>query len=247
MRRNVSWGGRGDDEVRASGETLSFAPVVHTNAFGVGFYAFMLDATDPITTLLARNMSGAELARLSLPEPTSQRDGSTEKITDCEPPVHPAPDPATNQVVQVALICGFGNVGDLQVVPRVVPAGDKPLMAAVTELLSGPTEQEVEAGFSSAFSSDTARMLRSADTDGSVAVLDFEAGFAGVNNFSTSTLSLIVMSQIEATVFQFPEIMGLDLRLDGERWCGFENVCEGAPTPLRTRQTFEAAAPAERS
>lgn len=65
------------DAVRVSGETLSFAPAVHVTGFGVGFYAFMVDATDPITTVISRDVSGTELDRRSLPDPTSLRQGAT--------------------------------------------------------------------------------------------------------------------------------------------------------------------------
>jgi len=48
-------------------------------------------------------------------------------------------------------------------------------------------------------------------------------------------MSTFVWGQIEATVFNFPEIRGIELTLDGQRWCGFENTCEGLPIPWRTR------------
>lgn len=36
-------------------------------------------------------------------------------------------------------------------------------------------------------------------------------------------------------VFQFPEIDGIELRVDGERWCGWESTCDGMSEPLVSR------------
>jgi spore germination protein GerM len=95
------------------------------------------------------------------------------------------------------------------------------------------TPGEADAGFGSAFSSYTAGGLRGASIEGGVATLDLTTGFVATNNFSTSTLATIVMSQIEATVFQFDDLTGLELTVDGERWCGWEATCHGQPVPLR--------------
>lgn len=68
-----------------------------------------------------------------------------------------------------------------------------------------------------------------------IATLDLTAGFGSTSNFSTSAASAAVMAQIEATVFQFSEITGLEFKIEGERWCGWENTCDEAPVPLRPR------------
>lgn len=165
---------------------------------------------------------------------------TTTTVVDCEPPVRAAFDPETQQVVEVALICSDGAAYfDLRAVPRVVPADGRPLTAAVTQLLSGTTAEEAESGFESQFSSATAGTLQSAAIDDGVAILALTAGFAGTPNFSASSASQRVMSQIEATVFRFPNITGLDFRIEGERWCWWENTCDGTPYPLRTRALVE--------
>lgn len=49
------------------------------------------------------------------------------------------------------------------------------------------------------------------------------------------TCSAIVLAQLTAMVFQFDEISGLELAVDGERWCGWESTGDGAPVPFLTR------------
>lgn len=127
---------------------------------------------------------------------------------------------------------------EVQFLDRVVPDDGAALRAALTQLLLGVTPAEWNAGFRSAFSSQTAGQLRSVAIRDGVAVLDLTAGFVATNNFSTSNLGGVVMSQIEATVFQFPEVMGIEFRVEGERWCGWETTCQGAPSPLRDRETM---------
>ena len=105
----------------------------------------------------------------------------------------------------------------------------------MTQLLIGVTPAEWNVGLRSAFSFHTAGQLRSVAIDDGVAVLDLTEGFGTTPNFSTTNLAGVVLTQIEATVFQFPDIVGLDFRIEGERWCGWETTCDGAPTPLRSR------------
>lgn len=117
-----------------------------------------------------------------------------------------------------------------------MPEDGAPLRAAVTQLLVGVTPKEAAAGFSSSFSTYTVGQLRSATIENRIATLDLTGGFRDTNNYGTGTASMFVMAQIRATVFHFPEIDGLEFKIDGERWCGWENPCEGGvPVPLVTR------------
>ena len=116
-----------------------------------------------------------------------------------------------------------------------VPADGAPLSAALTQLLIGVTPDEAAVGMTSAFSAYTAGTLRDVVIESGVATLDFAAGFAAAPNLSTSSASEVVVRQIEATVFQFPEVIGIEFAIEGERWCLWENTCEGAPTPLLSR------------
>ena len=55
------------DVIRASRETLSFAPVTGNPGFEQGFYAFIVDTTDPIITVVARDAGGREVDRHFVP------------------------------------------------------------------------------------------------------------------------------------------------------------------------------------
>lgn len=176
----------------------------------------------------------------ALPEstqPSSTTAISASTVTTCTSSEPVVQQPDEHQIVDVFVFCGAGVAHDLDLrsVSRLVPADADPLTAAVTQLLIGVTPEEAAIGLASAFSSYTAGGLRSAHIDGGIAVLDFTNGFVRTGNFGTSNLSAVVMMQIEATVFQFPEVTGLDLSVNGERFCGWEATCEGTPYPLRSR------------
>lgn len=70
----------------------------------------------------------------------------------------------------------------------------------------------------SAFSSYTAGTLREVTLESGVATLDLTSGFAATNNFSTSNMSVVVLNQLQETVFQFPEIDAIEIEIGGERW-----------------------------
>ena len=80
---------------------------------------------------------------------------------------------------------------------------------------------------------DTANRLISETVENGT--VDLTTTFVQTNNFSTSNLSALVLGQIEATVFQFSEVSGIDFSVDGTRWCGWEASCDDAPTPLVSR------------
>ena len=112
---------------------------------------------------------------------------------------------------------------------RVTPDDQAPLRGAITQLLLGVTPREADAGFGSSFSSFNAGTLRSASIKDGVATLDFTRGWETTNNFSTTGMSVAVLDLIDATVFQFPEITGLEIQIEGKRWCGFEaGHCEAS-------------------
>jgi spore germination protein GerM len=144
--------------------------------------------------------------------------------------------PELDVAVKVFLYCNESAVPVvLHPVTRVVPNDGEPLRAAITQLLLGVTPDEASAGMQSAFGAYTAGTLRRATIKSGVATLDFTAGFERTNNFSTSHLSGLVLSQIEATVFQFPEITGIEYAIEGKRWCGWESGDCIAPVPLVRR------------
>jgi spore germination protein GerM len=111
------------------------------------------------------------------------------------------------------------------------------LRAALVQLFIGVTPSEAEAGLHSAFYSGTADSLRGVTVQDGVATVDLTEGFELTNNFSTTNLSSVVLSQIAATAFALPEVAGVEFRIDGERWCGWESgPCGDVPAPFLVRQ-----------
>jgi len=118
-----------------------------------------------------------------------------------------------------------------------VPDDQAPLTATVTQLLLGVTPAEAAAGFTSAFSSFTAGTLRGVAVKGEVATLDLTTGFEHANNFSTANGSIGVTTLLTATVFQFPKIAVVEVKIEGKPWCGWENPCDSPrAVPLRIRR-----------
>jgi spore germination protein GerM len=154
--------------------------------------------------------------------------------------VAPAPEhrrPGLDTTVKVFLYCkSNGGMMPVELHPadRVVPDDGQALRAALIQLLLGVTAAEDEAGLGSAFSSFTASGLRGVTVKSGVARLDFTEGFEATSNFSTSNLAGVVFSQIEATVFQFPDVHGIEFAVQGQRWCGWE-VGHCGPGPLVKR------------
>jgi hypothetical protein len=128
------------------------------------------------------------------------------------PAVSAAPDEV---VVFVYFYCN----NQLTSVPRVVPQGDRDALAyaAMQALLAGPTAAERAAGYTSWFSAQTAGSLRSltASPDGQVAV-DMKDFSAVIPNASSSTGSQLLVSQISATIFQFPDYQSILLSFEGD-------------------------------
>lgn len=77
--------------------------------------------------------------------------------------------------------------------------------AALIELLKGPTAREEARGLASFFSSETADLLRSVRVEDGVAYVDLE-DIVGISNVSTSCGSTYFLSQMDATLKQFPTI-----------------------------------------
>lgn len=106
----------------------------------------------------------------------------------------------------------------------------------MTQLLLGVTPQESAAGLQSAFSTYTAGQVQGAKIDNRIATVEFTSQFERTPNFSATAANSVVMGQIRATVFQFPDVDGLEFKIDGTRWCGWENVCLNEPIPYITRR-----------
>lgn len=125
--------------------------------------------------------------------------------------------------------------------PRPVPRGSLAadprgrLEDAVRGLLQGPSDVEREAGYISFFSEQTALALNSVElgADG-VVIVDFADLRMVMNNASTTTGSQILLAQLEATVFQIPEVDAVEYRIHGSCdtfWEWLQRACEVVPRP----------------
>ena len=133
--------------------------------------------------------------------------------------------------------CAGAELEPPRPVGRPAPAADPVirLEAAVRGLLGGPTPQEREAGYISLFSEQTALALNSVELDAdNVAIVDFADLRVVMNNASTSTGSQILLAQLEATVFQIPEVTAVEYRINGSCdtfWAWLQRACEVVPRP----------------
>lgn len=142
--------------------------------------------------------------------------GSTTAPAACRVPAGEQPG-AGEMVVKVYFTCDPEGeaVPGAEPVTRVVPESTGVLRASMTALLTGPTVQETDAGFSSFFSSATAGMLRGVSLTDGHAVVDFDDLRAVIPNASTSAGSALLLSELDATTFQFSTVQSAEYRING--------------------------------
>lgn len=121
-----------------------------------------------------------------------------------------------------------------QAVSRVVPASSGVLRASLTALLAGPTAGEKAAGMTSFFSSATKGMLRDVTLTSGHAVVDFGDLPSVIPNASTSAGSSLLLSELDATVFQFGTVTSAEYRLEGS-CTAFNEWLQGGGCEARTR------------
>ena len=98
---------------------------------------------------------------------------------------------------------------------RLYPSNRAVLRTALDQLLAGPSAAERAAGLTSWFSSSTAGYVRSVTLSSGQATVDFGDLRSVVPNASTSTGSHLLLSQLDATVFQYPTITSVIYRMEG--------------------------------
>lgn len=101
-------------------------------------------------------------------------------------------------------------------VERSVPKTMAIATAALQELFRGPTQTELEAGYHSFFSSETAGLLRRLRVSGGHAYLDLHDMRAALSGATSSCGAAELHSQIERTLFQFPSIKGVIYAIEGD-------------------------------
>lgn len=118
---------------------------------------------------------------------------------------------------------------ELIALARKVERTDPLVFAALAALLAGPTEEEREKGVTSFFGPGTAGMLQAVRVEDGTATVDFQDFSARIPNASSSAGSGLLLGQLNATVFQFPEIERVTYRFEGscERfWNWVQRGCE---------------------
>lgn len=129
----------------------------------------------------------------------------------------PRPRPAPGEMEVKAYFGCDADGGGLALHPvyRLVPESPRVLRASLEALLAGPTDAERAASLSSWFSSATTGMLRSVTIADGHAVVDFEDLRPVIPNASTSAGSMLLLSQLDTTVFQFRTVTSVEYRLEG--------------------------------
>ncbi len=203
-------GGGGDD---AAPPTATLAPAPSTTA-----------AAEPTT---------AEAPPTTAEEPpvTSEPTATEEPPTTTEPATTVAPPPDMQAVVYL--------VRDERVAPfaRTVPKADTVLRTALEELLRGSTNDEREAGASTAIPAGTT--LLDVTLDDGVAVVDLSGAFDDGGGSLSMGLRL---AQLVFTATRFPNVKGVRLLIDGEpvEALGGEGLIVSDPV---TRADLEDASP----
>ncbi len=159
----------------------------------------------------------------------------TPTLQALEPCAEGAP-PAEAPVYAFFTCAGAPLPSDPRPVAREAQAADPEgrLEAAVSGLLAGPTQAERQAGYTSFFSEETALALNSAviDADG-LATVDL-GDIRFLSNASTSAGSEVLLGELNATVFQFDEIVAVEYRINGSCrafWEWLQRACEVVPRP----------------
>ncbi|MGA9597438.1 MAG: PASTA domain-containing protein [Acidimicrobiia bacterium] len=136
---------------------------------------------------------------------------------------------ARSTTVQVLLECGrdwlYPDVSSP--VTRVEPIAD-PIEATMRALLAGPTDEERSMGFSSSFTELNADALNSISLDNRRLTVDFN-DHVRVDNVSTSTGSRYFLADLQANLFQFPEVDSVEFQLNGTCagfWGMLERDCQ---------------------
>ena len=130
------------------------------------------------------------------------------------------PTEPTEPVVTETVTLYFSRDGEdcdlVEPVTRSVE-GEVTLDVALRELLAGPSESELDAGYGSWFSADTADLLESVEVDDGVANVSFDASLRDViSGASSSCGSANLLAQLDATVAEFDEVDRAVYALDGD-------------------------------
>lgn len=100
-------------------------------------------------------------------------------------------------------------------VERTVPRTYTTARTALRQLFQGPTQEEIDAGYSSMFSSETADILIGVRVENGVAYVNLNDIRELIPNASTSCGSQAFFAQVEETLTQFDTIDGVIFAIEG--------------------------------
>lgn len=166
--------------------------------------------------------------------PTAEPETPTdEPAATAEPTATPVPEPTANPEgpidYDVYLLVDGGECDEVVPRPRTSTV-EGVLGDAMTQLLAGPTDDEIAEGLGSWFSSDTAGMLRAIEIDDGVARISLATDLrTTIPNASSSCGSAGLLAQLDATATQFASVDEAIYSLDGDVAAFYEWLQLSAP------------------
>jgi putative hemolysin len=139
--------------------------------------------------------------------------------------------PEGPEAYEVFLLSGGGDDCDAVVGVPMTSTVEGTLGEALTVLLAGPSQADLDAGLTSWFSDDTAGMLQSVVVQDGVAEVSFDAALRStIPNASSSCGSAGLFAQLDGTVLQFDDVDRVQYSLDGDVDAFYEWLQMSAPT-----------------
>jgi Sporulation and spore germination len=187
-----------------------------------------------LATLLVPAINLGTETRPAGPLPVPEQTQSNEKPPCAEEQERKdAPPPQNLSLVAVYFSCE-ANIGTrnlpvymLAREMRGEPTIENRMRTALTEYLEGPTQKETDRGYVTPLGASIPEALESVMVEGSEATVSFSPTIEEYATLAT-TAGQVLIGEISAVVFQFPQIERLNLQVSGdcERfWRLLESVC----------------------
>lgn len=142
------------------------------------------------------------------------------------------PPPGAGQMrVTVYYHCEWGSAPwtPPTAVARNVPVDRGVLRETLEQLVAGPSDEETGTGLASPFSATPTVAVRGVSLTAGELTVDLSPDFASIPGLGTTHLSGLVITELNATVFHFPQVRSVSYRVDGSTtaWCRLHDiVCE---------------------
>jgi len=127
------------------------------------------------------------------------------------------PSPAAEVMLKVYFHRGqAADPNSVVPVERTVPATEMVATTALNELLAGPTDAELDAGYWSSFNQATVGMLHTVRVANGVAHVDFRDFSGTIPNATTPFGSAALMAELDTTLKQFPTVKSTVYSFNGD-------------------------------